>query len=92
MDKHGTTIAELVRATGVSRDVINKMRGRTEASTVVENALLIAAYYGKDLECFMRMDREPRSALPALSDLLTPDEARLIEAQVRGILAAREPQ
>lgn len=90
MDHHETKIVDLVRATGVSRDVINKLISRERSSTTAENALLISAYYGKSLERFIRCEEDGlESALPGLTELLTPDEEAMLEAQVRGILARR---
>jgi plasmid maintenance system antidote protein VapI len=90
MDTHDTKIVDLVRHTGISRDVINKLLARERSSTVVENAVLIAAFYGETIEEFMRCGgpRDARS-LAALSSLLTDDEARMLEAQVRGLLQQR---
>jgi plasmid maintenance system antidote protein VapI len=82
-----TKIAELVRATGISRDVINKLLAREGSSTSAENALLIAGYYGKTLEAFVSYDSRGDFGLPALAELLTDDEAKIVAAQVRGILA-----
>lgn len=91
MDKNETKIADLVKSTGISRDVINKLRSRENSSTTAENAMLIASYYGKSLEQFVRCeDVSHENALAALADLLRPDEAAMIEAQLRGILAARD--
>lgn len=90
LDRFETRTVDLCRATGVSRDVINKLIRGESRSTAAENALLIAAFYGKSLEEFIRCDEDhsPRT-LASLADLLTPAEARLLEAQVRGILAQR---
>lgn len=88
--RHNTKIADLVRRTGVSRDVINKLKKREESSTTPENALLIAAYYGKTLEQFIRCDDDKADRpLLALVDLLTPDEEALLAAQVRGLISER---
>lgn len=92
VDKYKPNIAEMGRQTGVTRDAINKILKREDATTGVENAIVIAAFFGKKLDEFLRMDEEPSSAIPALTELLTEDEERLIEAQVRGILAARAAQ
>lgn len=90
LDSTQTRVADLTRATGVSRDVINKLLNGSSRSTAVENAILIAAYFGKSLEQFIRRDdTEPHESLAALTELLTPDEERLLAAQVRGILAQR---
>jgi transcriptional regulator with XRE-family HTH domain len=93
MEQDGTGVTELARATGVSRDAINKIIARENSSTDAEKAVLIAAYYGKDLGEFMNL-RDPGVEHPiaALAELLTPDEARLLEAQIRGLIAGRDPQ
>lgn len=90
MDREGTSISDLVSATGVSRDVINKLRARPESSTTVENAMLIAAYYGKTVNQFISLETtNSDDAAKTLIGLLTPEERRLLEAQMRGLLAAR---
>lgn len=90
MEREGTKIVDLVNATGISRDVINKLLAREGSSTVVENAILVSAYYGKTLDQFLRMeDPDASRPLAALTALLLPDEAQLLEAQIRGILARR---
>ncbi|MCA0846089.1 helix-turn-helix domain-containing protein [Salipiger thiooxidans] len=88
MEQHGTTIAELVSATGVSRDVLNKLKSRDNSSTTVENGLLIAAYYGKTLNEFIaRQDATTTSRLSALFSLLEPGERQLLEAQILGVIS-----
>ena len=90
MDKEGTSISDLVSATGVSRDVINKLRARPESSTTVENAMLIAAYYGKTVNQFISLEQtDADDAARSLIELLTPEERRLLEAQMRGLISAR---
>lgn len=91
MKKHDTSISDLVKATGVSRDVINKLRAREGASTTAENALLIASYYGKSVNDFITLqDEDEARRTSALLDLLTPEERQLLTAQIRGLLQARE--
>lgn len=90
MTKEETSITDLVEATGVSRDVINKLRARPNSSTTVENAMLIAAYYGKTVNQFISLEEtDPDDAAASLVSLLTPEERRLLEAQMRGLIAAR---
>lgn len=90
MDQHGTTISELVKATGISRDIVNKLLARENSSTVVENALLVSHFYGKSLEQFMNCEEVDAAAnLGSLINLLQPSERQLLEAQVRGILQHR---
>lgn len=88
MDHHGTGIAQLVAATGVSRDVVNKLRSRPGSSTTVENALLIASFYGKTVNQFVaRQAVTLDDQLQTLIDMLEPEARRILAAQVRGLLA-----
>jgi transcriptional regulator with XRE-family HTH domain len=89
MERDETKVTDLVKGSGVSRDTINKLLARENASTSVENALLIAAYYGKTVEQFIQKDDSAENHLAALSELLQPDEVRMLEAQVRGLIAQR---
>ena len=94
MKRHKTKIAVLAVGSGVSADVIKKLRTREDASTKAETADRIAAFYGKSTKDFMRCQDSKESdnrayRLAALIDQLTPAESELIELQVQGILAAR---
>lgn len=87
MQRYETKIVDLARDTGVTRDVINKLLCRDNASTDVENAVLIAAYYGKSVNDFISMrDADETSQTRALLDLLSPEARRLLEAQIRGLV------
>lgn len=93
MQRHDTKISDLVRVTGISRDVINKLLSRENSTTAVENALLISAFYGKTVETFIaKSDLSASERMDALAELLSPDELRLIEAQIQGILQSRGAQ
>lgn len=90
MEQHQTPIVELVNRTGVSRDVINKLKAREDASTTVENAMLIAAFYGKTVNQFiLRQEVDHKARIQNLFDLLLPEEAQLLEAQIQGVLSQR---
>lgn len=90
MQRHETRVVDLMRGSGVSRGIINKLIREENGTTGVENAMKLAAFYGKGVEEFVRMQDIPVDhPLMALAALLSPDEERLVEAQVRGILAAR---
>ena len=90
MDVEGTKISDLVRETGVSRDVINKLLGRENSSTSAENAMLIAAYYGKTVNQFVaRVPVDADDRLRTLYGLLRPEERRILEAQMRGLVSQR---
>lgn len=89
MEQHKTSVAKLVRATGVSRDVINKLRSRPDSSTTAENAMLIAAFYGKSVNAFIsKQEVSSEDRLTALFSLLEPEERQFVEAQVRGLISA----
>ena len=87
LDRHGTKIADLVAATGVSRDVLNKLRARPGSSTTVENGLLIASFYGKTVNQFVACEVvSPEHQLATLIDMLPQEERRILLAQIRGML------
>lgn len=90
MSRNQTKIAELAKASGVSPDIIKKVRTRPHASTNAEDASKIAAYYGKSVAQFIRCEDVPSDqAIGALVDLLTPTEKQVLEAQVRAMLHVR---
>jgi plasmid maintenance system antidote protein VapI len=92
MEQHQTTITDLVKSTGVSRDIINKLKGRENSSTTVENGMLIAAFYGKTVNDFINLKPATDSGrTAAILDLLKPEERQLLEAQIRGILSRSAP-
>lgn len=90
LEEHGTPLTALSRATGVSLDVLKKLKTRGSGSTTVENGMLIAAYYGETVNQFVAMDQvTDRQKLNNLFELMTPSERQLLEAQMLGLIAAR---
>lgn len=55
MESTGTTSAALAQATGVSVELIMKLRGRPTASTVVETAIKLARFFGMTAEDVIAM-------------------------------------
>jgi len=91
VEQHQTRLTDMARATGVSLDVLKKLNTRPTGSTTVENGMLIAAYYGKTVNEFVSGAHvAPRQKLGNLLALLTPEERQLLEAQMLGLVAARE--
>lgn len=91
MERHGTKIVDLVKATGVSRDVLNKLKAREDSSTTVENGILIAAYYGKSINQFIaKAEVTQADRLRTLFELLTPEEQTLLSAQIEGVLRRQQ--
>lgn len=91
LDNEEPKLADLVRATGVSRDALNKVRARPDASTDVEKAVPVARFYGKTVEQFLNcevVDKNDKAKV--MIDLLTDAERDMIAAQIAGVLAARE--
>ena len=91
MEKEATTITDLVAGTGVSRDVVNKLRAREGSTTTVENALMIAAFYGKTVNQFVNREPAPQEdIIQALIGLLSDAETRELATQIRSILSDRK--
>lgn len=91
LDQYQGPLVEIARETGVSRDTLNKLISREGSTTSAENAIRIAAFFGKTLEEFIRCDDAPLDRqIPALMDLLNQEERRLVEAMIRGVLSERE--
>jgi len=87
LDQHGTSLAALARETGVSLDVLKKLKTRATGSTTAENAMLISAYYGKTVNQFIAGDEVSADQTFAnLLQMLTPAERQLLEAQMRGLI------
>lgn len=92
LERHETSVTDLARRTGVSHDAINNMIRREQSSTSIERAMAIAAYYGESVEQFLAC-AVPNSSFDSvvrLLSLLTPSELRMIEAQLRGLMRARD--
>lgn len=84
------SLAQIARETGVSRDVLKKLSTRPGASTTVENAVLIAAFFGKTINQFIRRESiDPRQSAQNLFELLGPEDSQAVVAQIRGLLAMR---
>lgn len=93
VERYGAGLAEISRATTVSLDVLKKLSSRRVASTTVENAILIAAFFGKTVNQFVeKRDSDPDQAAANLFALLSPEEQKFLESQLRGMIAGRETQ
>ena len=90
MEKHGTTIAELARGSGVTEAAIKKLRVGASQSTDVDRAVAIARFYGKSVEAFMNCSESAEDdMMRAVLFRLTDAERQILHAQIRGILATR---
>ena len=90
MDKNETRMTDIVRATGVSNDVLKKLRTRENYSTTVENGLLIAAFYGKTVNQFVALEETSENdVISALVSMMQPEEKQLLADKIRQILSGR---
>lgn len=91
MKDHGTKAADIAKGSGVSLDIIKKLRTREHSSTNAESATRIAAYYGKTLAQFLSgVEPSEVGKLESMLELLTPEERRVLLAQIRGMIHDRE--
>lgn len=91
MKENRTTIESLADGSGVSSDVIKKLRTRDNYSTAVENGISIAAFYGMSVNEFVSgRSRDEDDAMAAILALLTDDERKILTAQIRGLLSGRD--
>ena len=89
-EREGTRIVEIVKGSGVSRSKINKLFTEENRNVAVEDAIAIASFYGKSVEQFLSgQASDRRDQLAALSELLTDEEADLLAAQIKGVVAHR---
>ena len=93
MKEAKTSITDLVEATGVSRDVINKLRSRENSSTTAENAVLIASHYGKTVNQFMaHASVSHQDQLQTMIGSLKIEVQMMLIAQIEGLLRAQRGQ
>ena len=90
LDTHGTKMTDLSRATGVSLDVLKKLKSRPNSSTSAESGAQIAAFYGKSVDEFINFSRavvsqSETAEFLSLLDRLTAEERKLLLRQLRGM-------
>ena len=92
MDRDGTTVARLTQATGVTRSVVDKLLSRQGTTTGADNAMLLAAYWGKTVNQFVTLTPvNDFQKFENLLELLQPSERQVLLAQMAGMLRARRP-
>lgn len=91
IEKDRVNIAALARSSGVTKDQLYKLAKRKNASTSVDAAIKIAAFFGETLDEFMGQDRTPeeREILSLVSQL--PDDLRRqLLGYGQGLLAPKD--
>lgn len=90
LDRFGTDLAEVSRGSGVSHNALKQLSARVGASTSAEKAQAIAAHFGKTLEQFRLCEpTDDEAAITALALQLSPEDRRIVVAQIRALIAAR---
>ena len=91
LQQTGKTVAEVSRGTGVSLEQLKKVKQRDTASTNVDDAVLVAHFFGLSLDEFLgdTTIRDRSEMLDAYSRLSSQERSFLLEvAKARG---ARDP-
>jgi len=93
MDLTRVTAAELARRTGVSKPLIDKLRQRKSEVTNVYDAILIARFFGQNVEDFMGVARKASKHQEILDILATlpPDTRDMLVLQIKALATARRP-
>lgn len=87
---YDVAIAEVARATGVSKYLLNALHQRKTSTPNVSDAIKIARYFGKTVEEFLDQSPQPTDAGRIMSKMarLSPAEREVLEAQI-DVLAKR---
>ena len=86
----GVSVAELARATGVSKDQIHKVKQGKSRSTNVDDALKIANYFGQSLDEFLEDSSTQKDAeIASLLMQLEPTERQFLLNAAKAQIDAR---
>lgn len=92
LEKSGTPLKRVAEQTGVSYEQLKKLRQGKSTSTNVDDAVLVANYFGQTLEEFLADSTAAlRSEIVDLYNQLTPEERRFLLASAKGMLGERDP-
>jgi transcriptional regulator with XRE-family HTH domain len=79
INEAGVSLSTVAEATGVSYEQLKKLRQRPNASTNVDDAKLIANYFGKTLDEFLGDElAQDRAGVVAAYNQLTPEQRALL--------------
>lgn len=83
-------VVDVVNQTGVSRSKINKLLRKENDKVIVEDAIALASFFGKSVEQLLSgQTSSARDQISALAEILTDEEAGLLAAQIKGVVAHR---
>lgn len=91
LDATGRKIPDIAEASGVKADALYKLKYGKTLNMAVDDAMRVAAAFGKTIEEFM--DSRParvKSELAQQIDLLTESERELLLASITALLAGRQ--
>ena len=94
LDLTGMPAAELARRTGVSKTIIDKLRQRRVEVTNVNDAVLIARFFGQSVEDFMGIRSSPgkRGVIDEITlelSAMPPNLQKVALAQLRALREIR---
>ena len=90
MDATRVGATELSRATGVRKALIDKHYQRRTDATNVHDAMRLASYFGKTVNEMVGLSGDGETAqIAALIARLSPEEKRLVKAQLSGLVDRR---
>ncbi len=87
----GMTIPDVSRRSGVSADLLNKLKQRKALSTTVENAVNVAKCFGMTVNEFIDDGPDARMhELQRLFALLNDQEKSFLTLQIKGLVERRD--
>ncbi len=88
MDAAGIGATALSKATKVPKTLIDKLYQRKAEKTNVEDAIRLAAYFGKTVNQLVGLEEDPETTkITGLLSRLPPEQRALIQAQLEGLVA-----
>lgn len=82
----GWSLKAVADGAGVSYEQVKKIAQRPDAKTNVDDAIKVAAFFGKTLNEFVDDAlAQDRADLAAIYSRLTPQERRILQAAARGL-------
>lgn len=89
VDRTGDSLSKVSRATGVSYEQLKKLKQREDARTNVDDAVLVANYFGQSLDEFLGDSTQAqRAEIVSLYNQLSDEERALLLAAARGFAAS----
>lgn len=90
IETSGRSVSEIAAAAGVNRDALYKVRSGKTKNMAVDDAVKVAAAFGKTIEEFMGLNEaRVKSELQQQLDLLTDQERALLLGSIKAVVGQR---